>query len=552
MARWRMRIEGMTCTDCEAHVRCALEGAGARRVAADFRRGEALLEVPEGVPSEALEAAVRAAGYRPLTIEPADGQGTPPSGRPRRRDRGGSRYDLVVVGSGGAGFAAAIRATEAGARVLMVERGTLGGTCVNVGCIPSKTLLRAAEILHLAAHHPFAGVPTRAGAVRVGELVAQKDELVGRLRREKYEDLVRAYGWELTQGEAAFVDPHTLEVGGRRIRAEAFVLATGARPEIPAIPGLAAAGYLTSTEVLALDRVPESVAVIGAGYIALELGQWLRRLGARVTLLQRRPELLPAYEPEVRDAVAAVLADEGIEVLTGVRYLGAEAGAGGKRLRVERDGERRTVEAEEILVAAGRRPDTEALRLDRAGVRTGPRGEVGVDAELRTSVPHILAAGDVTAGPQFVYVAAYEGGVAAANALGEHRRVELEVVPAVTFTSPAIARVGWTEEEARRRGRQVRSSVLPLQAVPRALVNRDARGVIKLVADADSGQLLGAQVVADNAGEVIYAATLAVRFRLTVRDLQETFAPYLTMAEGLKLAAQTFDRDVRRLSCCAG
>ena len=210
------------------------------------------------------------------------------------------------------------------------------------------------------------------------------------------------------------------------------------------------------------------------------------------------------------------------------------------------------MEAEEILVATGRQPNTEALHPERAGVKVGARGEIAVDAEMRTNVPHILAAGDVTAGPQFVYVAAYEGGIAADNALGGHRQVDLRVVPAVTFTSPAIATVGLTEAAARQAGHDVKTSVLPLSAVPRALVNRDTREVFKLVADAQSDQVLGAHVVAENAGDVIYAATLAVKFHLTVADLTGTMAPYLTMAEGLKLAAQTFSRDVNALSCCAG
>ena len=383
-------------------------------------------------------------------------------------------------------------------------------------------------------------------------LTAQKDDLVADLRQHKYEDLIGDYGWELVRGEAAFADERTLEVSGRQIRAGAFLIATGARPAVPDIPGLAEAGYVTSTTALELDHVPESVAVIGSGYIALELGQLLRRLGAQVTLMQRSPRLLPAYDPEIGTVMAGVLADEGIELLTGVRYLRVDGGPGGRRVHLAVAGRERIVEAAEILVATGRQPNTEALRLDQAGVRVGSGGEVPVDAELRTNVPHIFAAGDVTAGPQCVYVAAYEGGVAAENALGGHKQVDLRVVPAVAFTSPAIATVGLTEVGARQAGHVVKTSVLPLSAVPRALVNRDTRGVFKLVADAGTDQVLGAHVVAENAGDAIYAATLAVKFHLTVADLVETMAPYLTMAEGIKLAAQTFGRDVTRLSCCAG
>ena len=551
--RLRMRINGMTCTDCEHHVMAALEGAGATDVSASFRRGEAFLTTPDGADLDSLKSAVEAVGYRPVAVEPAEDHSTGPgAARSRETSRAGGEYDLAIVGSGGAAFSAAIRARDAGASVVMIERGTIGGTCVNIGCVPSKTLLRAGEIYHQAGHHPFAGIATEAGSVRMGALTAQKDELVGELRQHKYEDLIDDYGWELVRGEAAFADPHTLEVGGRRIRAKAFLIATGARPAVPDIPGLADAGYLTSTTALALDHVPESVAVIGSGYIALELGQLLRRLGARVTLMQRSPRLLKSYDPEIGEAMAGVLADEGIELVTGVRYIRVDGGPGGRRVHLEVGGRERIVESAEILVATGRQPNTEALHLDRAGVRIGAHGEIPADGELRTNVPHILAAGDVTAGPQFVYVAAYEGGLAADNALGAHRQVDLRVVPAVTFTSPAIATVGLTEAAARQAGHDVKTSVLPLSAVPRALVNRDTRGVFKLVADASSDQVLGAHIVADNAGDALYAASLAVKFHLTVSDLTETMAPYLTMAEGIKLAAQTFGRDVNKLSCCAG
>ena len=552
MPQLRMKIDGMTCTDCEHHVKAALTGVGATDVSASFRRGEARLTLPDGAPVEALNSAVSAAGYQPVAVEPVEDRPTAPGG-PRSRGTGQvNGYDLAIVGSGGAAFSAAIRARDAGANVVMIERGTIGGTCVNIGCVPSKTLLRAGEIHHLAAHHAFVGLATEAGPVQMGRLTVQKDELVGELRQHKYEDLVADYGWELVRGEAAFVDARRLRVGDRQIQAKAFLIASGARPAVPDIPGLAESGYLTSTTALELDHVPESVAVIGSGYIALELGQLLRRLGARVTLMQRSPRLLKAYEPEIGEVVTEVLADEGIELLTGVRYVRVDGGAGGRRVHLEVGGHGRVVEAAEVLVATGRQPNTEALRLDRAGVRVGSRGEVLVDEQLRTNVPHIFAAGDVTSGPQFVYVAAYEGGIAADNALGAQRHTDLRVVPAVTFTSPAIATVGLTEAAARRAGHDVKTSVLPLTAVPRALVNRDTRGVFKLVAGAGSDQVLGAHIVAESAGDAIYAATLAVRFHLTVADLTETMAPYLTMAEGIKLAAQTFGRDVSKLSCCAG
>jgi mercuric reductase len=541
-----MPVAGMTCDDCERHVVAALERAGATAAEADFRRGEARFRAPATVDRPALQRAVRAAGYEPGPVEAAE-----PTAIPRRRRTGRHGYDLAVVGSGGGAFAAAIKATELGARVVMVERGTVGGTCVNVGCVPSKTLLRGSELYHHAGHHPFAGLATSAGTVDLAALVGQKNELAACLRQRKYLDLAEEYGWELVRGEARFDDASTLRVGEATIRAGKVLLATGARPAVPPIPGLDAVPYLTSTSALELTRVPEHLVVVGAGYVALELGALFRRLGSRVTLMQRGERLLAVYDPEVAGAARAAFEADGLAFLPGVRDERVEKTAAGVAVRVTVGGEARAVEGDALLVAAGRTPNTEALALERAGVKTGTRGEVVVDDHLRTSNPDVYAAGDVTLAPQFVYVAAYQGALAAENALGGSRAADLRAVPAVMFTNPAIATVGLTEAQARAAGHTVKTSVLPASEVPRAIVNRDERGIFKLVADADTDRLLGVHVVAENAGDVIHAGVLAVKFGLTVRDLAETLAPYLTMAEGLKLAAQSFGRDVSKLSCCA-
>jgi mercuric reductase len=417
--------------------------------------------------------------------------------------------------------------------------------------VPSKTHLRAGELFWHAGHQPFAGIQTRAEAVDLPALVGQKDELVRGLRQAKYADLIDDYGWELVRGEATFADPGTLRVGDRTIGADRVILATGARPSVPPIAGLATVDYLTSTSLLDLPRLPEHLLVIGAGYIGLELGQLFRHLGSRVTLLQRGARLLSAYDPEISAAVHDVLTGEGIEVIPGATFIRAEQAGERKRLAIRVGGEERILEGDALLVAAGRAPNTEALNLGAANVTIGPRGEIVVDDHLRTSNPRVFAAGDVTLGPQYVYVAAHQGAVAAENALGGERLVDLRAVPGVTFTTPAIATVGLTEAAARQAGHAVKATTLPLHAVPRALVNRDERGLFKLVADAQTDQILGVHVVAENAGDMIYAGVLAVRVHLTIRDLTDTFAPYLTMSEGLKLTAQTFGRDVARLSCCA-
>ena len=461
-------------------------------------------------------------------------------------------YDLAITGSGSAGFAAAIKAREQGARVVMIERGRIGGTCVNIGCVPSKALLRAAETYHTAAHHPFQGIETDAGSVDLAQMVAQKNDLVSSLRQTKYSNLIGEYDWELVQGEARFTSGDTIAVGNRTIRATTFLVATGAKPTVPPIPGLETGSYLTSTEALDLAQLPRSLVVIGAGYIALELGQLFRHLGSEVTILQRGERLLPDYEPEVSEAVTMILQRNGIRVLTGTHLQRVERGGQGQCLHVETNGVAEVLEAEQILVTAGRSPNVETLDLPVAGVETDQRGGIVVDAQLRTSNPRVFAVGDVTLAPQYVYVAAYQGGLAAENALTNvNKVVDLRVLPGVIFTDPQIATVGLTEAQAEAAGHQVKTSVLPVAAVPRAQVNYEEIGVFKLVADAVTNQILGVHVVGSNAGDVIQTATLAIKHGLAAADLVESFAPYLTMAEGLKLAALAFDRDVATLSCCA-
>jgi mercuric reductase len=542
-------IAGMTCTHCETTVSKALHAAGAEDVHADFRRGEATFTLPAGTDPALLQQAIRKAGYQPGPI----GSAAPTPIISRHHDSDATYdVDLAIIGSGSAGFGAAIKAREQGARVIMVERGTIGGTCVNIGCVPSKTLLRAAETYRAAGHHPFAGIHTRAEAVSLDHAVAQKDRLVGYLQQTKYSNLIGEYDWELVQGEARFTGADTLAVGDRTIRAATFLIASGARPSVPPIPGLIDAGYLTSTEALDLTEVPRSLVVIGAGYIALELGQLFRHLGSEVTILQRGERLLPDSEPEVAEAVETSLNRTGIRVLTGTHVQRVERDDQGQRLHVEINGTPDVLEAEHILVAAGRSPNVETLNLAAAGVETDQRGAVVVDTQLRTTNPRIFAAGDVTLCPQYVYVAAYQGGLIVDNALnGANRLCDLTALPGVIFIDPQVATVGLTEQQARAAGHEVKSGVLPIDAVPRAQVNYEDIGVFKLVADATTDRVLGAHIVAGNAGDVIYAATLAVKHGLTVADLVESFAPYLTMAEGLKLGALAFHRDVSKLSCCA-
>jgi mercuric reductase len=463
------------------------------------------------------------------------------------------RFDLVVIGGGSAGFAAAITASELGARVALVEGGTLGGTCVNVGCAPSKTLIRAAEAQHRRSHHGFRGVPTSDGRPDWAAILAEKDALVGALRQAKYVDVLRSYeAITLIEERATLASARDIRLAsGRTLTTDRVIIATGASPWAPPLSGLADAGYLDSTTAMALARLPASLVVIGASAVGLELAQSFARLGARVTVLEALPRVVPAEDPDVGDALGEYLMAEGLEVRAGVTIEQVAREDRGYVVSFRAAGQARAVRAEQLLVATGRRANSAGLGLDAAGVRLGAKSEIVV-SEFLQAADGVYAAGDVIGDPMFVYVAAYGGTVAAENALRGHgRRYDLAALPRVTFTDPATASVGWTADEARARGITPLVAALRLEHVPRAQAARDTRGFIKLVADAASRTIMGAHILAAEAGEMITEPALAIRFGLTIDDLTAAFHPYLTLSEGIKLTAQMFDKDVAKLSCCA-
>jgi len=465
--------------------------------------------------------------------------------------RGGP--DLIVVGAGSAGFSAAITAADLDARVLMIGHGTIGGTCVNVGCVPSKTLIRATEALHQArAASRFAGIRAKAEVTDWRALVAQKDDLVAGLRQAKYIDLLPAYdGITYREGKARLIDGG-VSIDGETIACPRIVIATGSSPAVPPIEGMADIPYLTSTTALELERLPRSLLVIGGGYIGCELAQVFARAGVAVTIVCRR-RLLPEGEPEISAALTGYFRDEGITVRDGIAYRSVGHADDGVALAISGADGDETLTAEALLLATGRRPNTAGLGLDEIGVETDPGGGIRVDAGMQTSRPGVFAAGDVTGRDMFVYMAAYGARIAAENALGRgDARYDDGAMPAVTFSAPQAASVGLTEAMARARDIAVESRVLTLDNVPRALAARDTRGLIKLVAEKGSGRLLGAHILAPEGADAIQTAVMAIKAGMTVAELGATIFPYLTTVEGLKLAAQTFEKDVSKLSCCAG
>ena len=460
---------------------------------------------------------------------------------------------IAILGSGSAAFAAAIRAAEAGAAVTLIEASTLGGTCVNVGCVPSKILIRAGHLAHAQAEHPFAGIERHRPAIDRPALLAQQQARVEELRHAKYENILASHsGITLLRGYARFEDARTLVVtltdgSEQRLVPDRILIATGAAPAIPDLPGLTGTPFWTSTEALAAGETPAHLIVLGGSVVALELAQAFLRLGSRVTLIARGG-LLSRADPAIGEGLKAALSGEGLRVLTDTRVSSVNFNG----MAFELETSAGPVRGDRLLVATGRRPNTAGLGLEGAGVATDAGGAIVVDDHLRTSAPHIYAAGDCTGLPKFVYVAAAAGTRAAVNMTGGNIALDLSVVPTVVFTDPQVATVGFTEAEAHRRGIDTDSRSLDLDNVPRALANFDTRGFIKLVAENDTGRLIGAQILAAEAGEIIQTAALALRHRMTVAELAGELFPYLTMAEGIKLCAQTFDKDVKQLSCCAG
>ena len=556
-----LHVDGMTCTSCAEHVQQVLKNVpGVRTASVSYPHRRAEIEADAGVSLDPLVAAVAALGYRArLPDTPNKPAGLLDKalgwlGGETKRGGGEPTLHVAVIGSGGAAMAAALKAVEQGARVTLIERGTIGGTCVNVGCVPSKIMIRAAHIAHLRRESPFdAGLPPTPPSILRERLLAQQQGRVDELRHAKYESILDVNpSITVLRGEARFKNEHSLTVqmaegGERTVSFDRCLIATGASPTIPPIPGLKETPYWTSTEALASDTIPERLTVIGSSVVAVELAQAFARLGSQVTILARST-LFFREDPAIGEAVTAAFRAEGIEVLDHTQASHV-AYADGEFLLTTGHGELR---ADKLLVATGRAPNTRSLNLAAAGVEVNAQGAIVIDRAMRTSAPHIFAAGDCTDQPQFVYVAAAAGTRAAINMTGGEAMLDLTAMPAVVFTDPQVATVGYSEAEAHHDGIETDSRTLTLDNVPRALANFDTRGFIKLVAEAGTGRLIGVQAVTPEAGELIQTAALAIRHRMTVQELADQLFPYLTMVEGLKLAAQTFNKDVKQLSCCAG
>lgn len=465
-----------------------------------------------------------------------------------------NHYDLIVIGAGSGGFSAAITAAEQDKTVLLIGYGVLGGTCVNIGCVPSKNLIRAVESLQSTRDASrFAGIEVQAKIVDWSALIAQKQQLVDDLRQAKYSDILPEYPSVTYLEGKAKLDKQGVIVNNTLYQAAKILIATGSSNAVPPIKGLAEIDYLDSTRLLAIQQLPKSLVVIGAGVIGCELAQAFSRAGVKVTICCRS-RLLPDEEPEISEALADYFQQEGMTVHQGIRYKVIEKTTRGYQLSFKNSSI--PIVAEKVLVSTGRKPNTDNLGCEETGITLNAKGGIEVDEYLTTSNPTIYAVGDVTGRDMFVYMSAYGAKLAVNNAFSESccskKPYDARAMPSVTFTDPQVARVGLSEKQAQDAGFEVKTSVLPLSQVPRAIVALNTNGIIKLVADKQTDILLGAHICAAEAGDSIQTAVLAIKNQMTANDLGSTIFPYLTMVEGIKLAAQTFDKDVSKLSCCAG
>jgi mercuric reductase len=472
-----------------------------------------------------------------------------------------NHFDLVILGSGSTAFAAALRAQELGKTAVMTEERTIGGTCVNRGCLPSKNLIEAAKIVHDARHPRYPGVTPAKIDIDFRKLVGQKDDVIHWYRKKKYESLMGGK-FAIEKGRVAFVDEHTVQVDGKRLTGEKILIATGSRAVIPEIEGLRNVPYLTSDlltndESMELWQLPRSLIIIGGGYIALELGQMFHRFGVQVTILERNGQLLAhGYEPQVGKAIGEVFEKEGIKVITSALTVAVRKDEKAVVVNVRTSEKTADLRGEKILVATGRRPNSDKIDIEKSGIEISKRGEVRVDQFLRTNVSHIFAGGDVigrqTGSQMATPVGSHDGGIAAHNAFSDElRAVDHRVIPRTIFTDPQIATVGMTEAEAIAAGHSCWCSTVPMELVPRAGAIRDTRGMIKMVANDDAEEVLGVSMIGNSAGEVIHEAAMGMRFRAKIRDYIDMLHVYPTMAEALKIVAISRYKDPAKLSCCA-
>ncbi len=463
------------------------------------------------------------------------------------------KYDLIIIGGGGAGFGAATRAVELGASVVMVNSGLpLGGTCVNVGCVPSKILLEVASEFYNPQNARFRAVMNEHPPIlNFEEAIREKDELVASLRENNYTRIAGELNIPVIEDRAKFTSPGQIAVNGQTFDAEKFIIATGSRPRILPFKGIDKVPYITNREALSLPHLPDSMIIIGAGPIGLEFAQMYARFGTRVTVLEKEKQVLPLAEPEIANELQRCLEAEGIEICTGVEIDELQQEGDLSIVLAHIEGNQITIKGERLLLATGVAPNSDDMGLEAAGVKVSRRGFIEITDQLLTSAPHIWAAGDVVGKTFLETVAAKEGYIAASNALeGTEKTIDYDSVPKAVFTDPQVASVGLTEEEYMSRYNVCLCRTIDIAQVPKAMAIKETRGKVKMAIDPKTEVVVGVHMVAPMAADLIHEATLAVKYKLTIDDIVDTVHVFPTLSEATKRVAQSFKRDISTMSCC--
>ncbi len=545
MKNIKIKISGMTCVGCANTIERALSVKGIEYVKVDYENMSAFISFDENIISESnIADIINSVGhYKTESVEEIVDKSIQ-----------NIKNHLVIIGGGSAAFAAAIQAKEFGIKTTMINGGLpIGGTCVNVGCVPSKYLIRAAETLHKANNNPFEGIVSSAEVLDFEKIIKDKEKLVLNLQKEKYIDILNQMEeFELIEDRAQLLSKKEIKVGNRVINATHILIATGASAMIPDIKGLDSVDYLTNIEAFELDSLPKTMIVLGGGYIALEIAQMFSRFGSKITLLQRSSQILSKEEKDISDELIKHFENEGIEVVTDNNIQNIYQKDDQVEVTTQIKDKIRKYSAKKLVVATGRVPNTLGLRLDSAGVKIEQNGSVSVNEFMQTNIPNIYAAGDVIGKNMFVYTAAYEAKLAVINMFSQNKQpADFEVVPWVVFTDPQVAGVGMDEKEAKQKGIDYDVAVLPLSYVPRSIAAKDTRGFIKLIRDKENDILVGARIVSPEGSELLMEVSMAIKFGIKVSKIRDMLHPYLTLSEGIKLATITFDKSVKSLSCCA-
>ncbi|TAK19463.1 MAG: mercury(II) reductase [Nitrosarchaeum sp.] len=458
-----------------------------------------------------------------------------------------TNYDLVILGGGAAAFSCALKAAEMDVKIAMIEKGVIGGTCVNVGCVPTKNLLDVGEKIHECADLSGNGK-----LIDFKKIIESKNDIVLSQRNAKYIDVLDSLpNVEYIKGHAKFKSNNEIEINGNIISAKHVLIATGSSSMVPPIQGINNVDYLTNIDALDLDAKPESMIIIGGRVLGLEFAQMFSRFGTKVTVLQRNKRLIPNEEPEISDKLRQYLEEEGITIHTGVEIKSVRKQGNETMVLFSIDGNEQEASAEKILLATGRTANTKDLGLENTEVRLSSDGSVIVDEQMRTNVSHVYAAGDVIGEPMLETVAAKEGNIVASNAFFEtHKKMDFGVVPHAIFTSPQVASVGITERESMEKFASCSCKTLLMEDVPKALVVGKTKGLIKMIVHPQTQQILGVHILSDLAADIIHEATLAVKQKLTIDDIIDTVHVFPTMSESIKLVATSFRKDVKKMSCC--